>query len=66
MKTLRNLNAHVQGSIGGPMVHISEKVKVSMLLLLCGPDREDIYEGFNLDERQQYDLDLIWALFDRH
>ena len=48
------------------MAHVSEKVKVNMLLLWCGPDREDIYKGFNLEECQQYDLDLIWALFDRH
>ena len=32
----------------GPMAHVSEKVKVNMLLLWCGPDGEDIYEGFNL------------------
>ena len=32
----------------------------------CGPDGEDIYEGFNLDVHQQYDLELIWSLFDKH
>ena len=32
----------------------------------CGPDREDIYEGFNLKVHQQYDLELIWSLFDKH
>ena len=48
------------------MAHVSEKVKVNMLLLWCGPDGEDIYKGFNLEEHQQYDLDLIWALFDQH
>ena len=37
-----------------------------MLLLWCSPDGEDIYEGFNLDEHHQYDLDLIWTLFDCH
>ena len=50
----------------GPMAHISEKVKVNMLLLWCGPDREDIYKGFNLKVHQQYDLELIWSLFDKH
>ena len=50
----------------GPMAHVSEKVKVNMLLLWCGPDREDIYEGFNLKVHQQYDLELIWSLFDKH
>ena len=50
----------------GPMAHVSEKVKVNMLLLWCGLDGEDIYEGFNLDVHQQYDLELIWSLFDKH
>ena len=50
----------------GPMAHVSDKVKVNMLLLWCGPDGEDIYEGFNLDVHQQYDLELIWSLFDKH
>ena len=50
----------------GPMAHVSEKGKVNMLLLWCGPDGEDIYEGFNLDVHQQYDLELIWSLFDKH
>ena len=34
----------------GPMAHVSDKVKVNMLLLWYGPNREDIYDGFNLDE----------------
>ena len=50
----------------GPMAHVSEKVKVNMLLLWCSPDGEDIYERFNLSIHQQYDLELIWSLFDRH
>ena len=50
----------------GPMAHVSDKVKVNMLLLWCGPDGEDIYEGFNLDVHQLYDLELIWSLFDKH
>ena len=48
------------------MAHVSEKVKVNMLLLWCGPDGEDIYEGFNLDVHHQYNLDLIWAFFYHH
>ena len=31
---------------------------VNMLLLWCGPDGEDIYEGFNLDVHQLY-LNLV-------
>ena len=50
----------------GPMAHVSKNVKVNVLLLWCGPDGEDIYEGFNLPNTQQYDLELIWTLFDRH
>ena len=48
------------------MAHVSDKVKVNMLLMWCGPDGEDIYEGFNLDDHQLYDLELIWSLFDKH
>ena len=50
----------------GPMAHVSEKVKVNVLLLWCGPDGEDIYESFNLNVHQQYDLELIWSLFHKH
>ena len=50
----------------GPMAHVSEKVKVNMLLHWYGLDGKDIYDGFKLDVQYQYDLDLIWALFDRH
>ena len=50
----------------GPMAHVSEKVKVNMLLLWCSLDGEDIHEGFNLKVHQQYDFDLIWSLFDKH
>ena len=50
----------------GPMAHVTDKVKVNMLLLWCRPDGEDIYEGINLPVHQQYDLELIWSLFDRH
>ena len=43
----------------GPMAHATDKVKVNMLLLWCGPDREDIYESFNLHVHQQCNLELI-------
>ena len=43
----------------GPMAHVTDKVKVNMLLFWCGPDGEDIYEGFNLQDHCQYDLDPI-------
>ena len=50
----------------GLMAHVTEKVKINMLLLWCSPDGEDIYESFNLDTHQQYDLELIWSLFDKN
>ena len=28
--------------------------------------REDIFDGFELDEEHEYDLELIWSLFDKH
>ena len=48
------------------MADVSGKVKVNMLLLWCGPNGKDIYDGFNLGEQHQYDLELIWSLFDQH
>ena len=48
------------------MAYVSDKVKVNMLPLWCGPDREDIYKGFNLQVYQKYDLELIWSLFDKY
>ena len=48
------------------MAHVTDKVKVNMLLLWCSTKGEDIYESFNLDTHQQYDLELIWSLFDKH
>ena len=37
----------------GPMCHItSGKVKTSMLWIWAGPDREDIYDSFNLPPHQ--------------
>ena len=46
----------------GPMAHVTDKVKVNMLLLWCRPDGEDIYEGFNLPVHQQYNLELILVI----
>ena len=62
-KTFRRSCTHV---FEGPMAHVSDKVKVNMLLLWCGPDGEDIYESFDLSDHQMYDLELIWTLFDKH
>ena len=42
------------------------KLRWTCFLLWCGPDGEDIYEGFNLSIHQWYDLELIWSLFDKH
>ena len=60
MKILKSFRDPVQECSEGPMAHVSDKVKVNMLLLWCGPDGEDIYEGFNLDEQHEYDLELVW------
>ena len=49
----------------GPMCHItSGKVKTSMLLILAGPDGEDIYENSNLLPHQKYDVDYTMYLED--
>ena len=42
------------------MGHITNgKVKTNMLLIWCGPDGEDMYGNFELEEREMYDIDLI-------
>ena len=66
MRISKILNGHAPEFFEGPMAQVSEKVKVNMLLLWCGPNGEGIYDGFNLDEQHQYDLELIWSLFDHH
>ena len=49
----------------GPMVHVtSGKVKTNMFLIWCGPDREDIYDNFELEEDKMYDIDHIMEQFE--
>ena len=42
--------------------------KLRLICYFCGTVQmvKDIYEGFNLSIHQEYDLELIWSLFDRH
>ena len=35
-----------------------------MFLIWCGPDREDIYDNFELEEDEMYDIDLIMEQFE--
>ena len=47
------------------MAHItSGKVKTNMFLIWCGPDREDIYDNFELEEDEMYDIDHIMEQFE--
>ena len=49
----------------GPMCHIvSDKVKMSMLLIWAGPDGEDIYENFNLPPHLRHDVDHVFKQFE--
>ena len=49
----------------GPMCHItSGKVKTSMLLIWAGPDRDDIYENFNLQSHLRHDVDHVFQQFE--
>ena len=47
------------------MAHVtSGKVKTNMFLILCGPNREDIYDNFELKEDEMYDIDHIMEQFE--
>ena len=51
----------------GPMAHISNgKVKTKMFLIWCGPDREDIYDNFHLDDDKKYDIDYVMDQFEQY
>ena len=47
------------------MAHVtSGKVKTNMFLIWCGLDGEDIYDKFELEEDEMYDIDHIMKQFD--
>ena len=47
------------------MAHItSGKVKTNMFLIWCGPDGEDIYDSFELEEHEMYNTDHIMDQFE--
>ena len=49
----------------GLMAHMtSGKVKTNMFLIWCRPDREDMYDNFELEEDEMYDIDLIMEQFE--
>ena len=42
------------------MAHVtSGKVKTNMFLIWCGPDGEDIYDNFQLNDHEMYDIDYV-------
>ena len=42
------------------MAHVtSSKVKTNMFLIWCGPGGGDIYDNFELEEDDMYDIDHI-------
>ena len=48
----------------GPMAHItSGKVKTNMFLIWCRSDGEDIYDNFELEEHEMYNIDHIMEQF---
>ena len=47
------------------MAHVTnEKVKTNMFLIWCGPNGEDIYDNFELEEYEMYDIYLIMEQFE--
>ena len=54
-----------QSIFDGPMAHVtSGKVKSNMFLIWCGPDGGDIYDNFELEEDEMYDIDHIMEQFE--
>ena len=50
-----------------PVAHVtSGKVKTNMFLIWCGPDGEDIYDNFQLDDNEMYDIDYIKDQFEQY
>ena len=50
-----------------PMAHVmSGKVKTNMFLIWCGPDIEDIYDNFQLDDDKMYDIDDVMEQFEQY
>ena len=53
-----------QRIFNGPMAHITNgKVKTNMFIIWCGPDGEDMYDNFELEEHEMYDIELIMEQF---
>ena len=47
------------------MAHVtSGKVKTNMFLIWCGPDGEDIYDNFQLNDDEMYDIDYVMEQFE--
>ena len=51
----------------GPMAHISNgKVLTNKFLIWCGPDGEDTYDNFNLDDNLKYDITYVMDQFEQY
>ena len=49
----------------GPMAQVtSGKVKTNMFLIWCGPDSEDIYDNFQLNDDEMYDIHYVMEQFE--
>ena len=49
----------------GQMAHVtSGKVKTNMFLIWCGPNREDIYDNFQLNDNEMHDIDYVMEQFE--
>ena len=49
----------------GPIANVtSGKVKANMFLIWCGPDGEDIYDNFQLNDDEMYDIDYVMEQFE--
>ena len=65
LEEYKKFHCSCQGIFDGPMAHVtSGKVKTKMFLILCGPDDEDIYDNFQLNDNEMYDIDYVMEQFE--
>ena len=65
LEAYKKFHRSCQCIFDGPMAHVTRsKVKTNMFLIWCGPDGEDIYDHFQLDDNEMYDIDYVMEQFE--
>ena len=65
LEEYKKFHRSCQCTFGGPMACVtSGKVKTNMFLIWCGPNGEDIYDNFQLNDNEMYDIDYVMEQFE--